>query len=84
MKEISSFLSKFTSILSSKKETENLILEIIKEETGIVLQNSNISISGNKIFIKTAPIIKNEIFLNKDKILNKLIKKSEKNFSDMR
>lgn len=72
MKNLSSFLEKFKSFLLSDKNQKNAISNVIFNIVGVILDHKNIDIKNNKIYIKTSPIIKNQIFMSKTKILSEL------------
>ena len=69
---IKNYLEKFKEILFSKEEKYKIISDIIKKNTSIEIETKFIKIYGDTIQIKTSPIIKNEILINKDKILKDL------------
>ena len=78
MKEIESFLEKFKKLLRYDREIKKTITEIIKNSVNIYIKESEIKIQNKVLYIKANPYIKNEIFIKKDLILERL-KKSLKN-----
>jgi len=83
--QISSFLDKFKKILFQKEEILVFISETIFKYTKFKIDPSKIKIKNTYIYIENSPIIKNEIFIYKNKILSDL--KSEIkdfNFTDIK
>lgn len=74
MFNIDDFLNKFKNLTPPDNEVREKVIEIIKNEINITIDKKNISIRNNSIFIKTKPIIKNELFINKEKLLHELKK----------
>ena len=72
MIEIKDLLSRFSKILQNGEGQKELVIEIIKEMTGISIESKNIKIKNSVIFLNIKPIYKNEIFFKKDKIFSKL------------
>lgn len=72
MNLISGFLQKFLSLERDNQKRISLVLESIKEVTALDLKKEDIEISGDFLKLKTNPVIRNEIFLYKEKIENLL------------
>lgn len=66
------YLSKFKKISPPDDFLKKEISILIEKEIGIPIQKKNVEINRGIIFIKEKPIIKNEIFLNKKNILEKI------------
>lgn len=66
------FLEKFKNITPPDEAIRLLLAEMVKEETGIEVSKKNISIRNNIAYIKTTPIYKNEIYIQKGKIILKI------------
>lgn len=82
---IKDYLNKFKEILFSKEEIYKIIGDIIEKNISIKIEQKNISIKSNIIYIKTSPIIHNEILIQKEKILKDLSQiYKEINFKDIR
>lgn len=82
---ITSFLDKFKKLIYQKEETKEIIIKTISEEVHHPLEKKSIKIKDAFIYIEGSPIIRSEILIHKEKILNKL--KSllpNNNFSDIR
>lgn len=69
---IKDYLEKVKNILFSKEENIQIIIEVIKINTGVALSSRNISVKGTSIYIKASPLVKNEILIKKEKILNNI------------
>lgn len=81
--QISIFLDKLKQKFLQKEDLYIDIKKLIEEKLHIVLEIDNIKISNNKINIKTSPIVKNEILLNKKNILEKINTKYNNRFIDI-
>ena len=69
---ISDLLQKFKHITPPDITVRKSAVDIIKTTTNIELDKKDISIKNGVVYIKTQPIYKNEIFINKQKIIKKL------------
>lgn len=68
------YLEKFKKILNQTSFQKENILNIISDEIKFELKPENIKIKEtNILLVGISPIIKNEIFLHKEKILSRLI-----------
>ncbi len=82
---IKNYLDKVKGILFSKEETNNIIVNIIEKNISFKLDTKSITIRGSYIYIKTTPIIKNEILIHKRQILEDLsFMLSKNNFKDIK
>jgi len=78
MKKISQYLKKFQKLTPPDIFIKKSLQKLIQEELGITIDLKNIEYKNNTIFIRTNPLIKNEIFLKKNLILRKLNTEAEK------
>jgi hypothetical protein len=69
---IKDYLNKFKELLFSKEEIYKIIGDIIEKNVSIKIEQKNILIKSNIIYIKTSPIVHNEILIQKEKILKDL------------
>ena len=69
---IKNYLEKFKLVLFSKEENLKIISNIIKKHTQIEIEPRFIKTTGSLIQIKASPLVKNEILINKDKIILEL------------
>lgn len=69
---IKDYLNKFKELLFSKEEVYRIISLVIEKNINIKIEQKNISIKSNIIYIKTSPVVHNEILINKEKILKDL------------
>ncbi len=72
MFNIQSFLNKHTQKINKDVLLYDSIVELVKQETGVLLKKEDLSIKKDILFIKTTPIKKNIILLKKDNILKSL------------
>ncbi len=73
---VSSFLDKFRYLSPPHFFLLDLVVKNIQETTGLILKREEVELRNNFIYIKNLNILKkNVIFLNKDKILRKLLEK---------
>ncbi|MFP4539329.1 MAG: hypothetical protein ACLFNN_00140 [Candidatus Paceibacterota bacterium] len=69
MEKVSEILGRFKNALNSRKATQDLLSETVKEELNIVIPPENFSIKNDTIFINCNSVIKNEILIRKENIL---------------
>ncbi len=74
MFNIDNFLEKFKNLVPADKEVKDLTVKVIKNTLGFEVKDSEIFKQNEVLFIKTKPIYKNEIFMNKQKILTEIKK----------
>lgn len=74
---ISKYLEKFKQITLSKSFLRDSVHITIKEVCGVDIEPSKIDIKNYIVRINEKPVIKTEIFLKKQKILEKLDKKTK-------
>lgn len=71
MKNISSFLEKFTNLTPPERFIKEIFIRAVLEVTNVNLKKEEIEISGKNIFLLLHPTKKSEIFLKKQKVLKK-------------
>ena len=76
MVEIKDLLKRFDVLINNKEFQFVLIQETLKEILKIEISKNQIKINGNDVYLDIKPIYKNEIFLNKEKIISLLKEKS--------
>ncbi len=69
---IKNYLDKIRNVLLSKEEAYDLISSSIYNNISVKIEKKFIQIKGNIIYIKASPLVRNEILINKDKILKDL------------
>ena len=72
MIEIKRFLEKFLGKRYSLDLIEKSVVEVVLKETGLGNSKMNISIKGSIVFISANPVVKNLVFLSKEKILSEI------------
>jgi|GEM_PF-618892 len=75
MIEIKDLLSKFNKLLSSSEIKKQIIKEVLLEVINLNIDSNKIKIQNNIVYLDIKPIYKNEIFLKKEKIFEKLKEK---------
>ncbi len=78
MFNIDNFLIKFKNLTNTDKIIKDIFSKIVLDILNIKINNKDIYIKKDILYIKTSSINKNEIFLNKN-IIIKEIKKQLKN-----
>lgn len=77
---ISQYLEKFFTISPPKKFYQNEIIKALNEILGIELKDNDIDCRFGVVYIKNNSLfLKNEIFLNKEKIIEKTNQKLKNN-----
>lgn len=76
MFNIGNYLQKFSSLIIDSKALKRSILSVIYDVIGVELKEKDIDLQKSILYIKTTPLIKNEIYLKKDLILKQLKEKS--------
>jgi ribosomal protein L23 len=72
MRKISDFLDKFKNIGLKESATKEAIAKAINELFGKELvSRSMIGVKGKSVFVKTSGVLKSEIILLKDKIIDR-------------
>lgn len=74
---IKDYLKRFKNIEPSDRRVKNAFLESFEELFDDTIDVNNIKISNKTIFITTHPVIKKEIFLKKNTLLEKINTKLE-------
>lgn len=83
MFDIGKYLDKFKKISESRDFLRNSVAMSIKEICNIEIDPKKIDVRSGIARISERPIIKNEIFIKKAKLLENLSKKIEKKITDI-
>lgn len=83
-KSISPLLRKFSSLKPRKEMLVDDVVGAVYSRTGIQLNKNDIKINNLVAYIKADPIIKNELFLKKEDILEELHQKFLSQIQDIR
>ncbi len=73
------FLNKFFELKNKNTHFKKILIDIIYNKINIPIQEDQIEISGKNVFIKTTPVIKNELFIKKEEIIKEFNQKTNKN-----
>jgi len=76
---IKNFFDKILNLKNKNSFLKESFIESVFVNTKIKLKLNQININNNTVFIKTSPIVKNEIFLKKDTIIDFFRKKTKIN-----
>jgi hypothetical protein len=83
MKQINNYLNNILNKKSKPLLLKNNIIKIIFEKTNIELKKEDISVVGDVLKIKTKPILKHKIGLNKNLILEEFSNKLDLKIKDL-
>jgi len=72
MFNISIYLDKFKNIESKSSVLKNIIIDSVKNVLKADIDKKNIEIKNGIIYLKVNPVLKNEIFINKNSIIREL------------
>ncbi|MEK7642561.1 MAG: hypothetical protein AAB392_02070 [Patescibacteria group bacterium] len=72
MLSISQFFEKFKKLQKNDKLLKQTLILTIKEISGAIIKEENLDIKEEKVYLKTSPIVRNQIFMYKEKIENSL------------
>ena len=75
MKNIGGFFEKFNNKLGKQIYNLDLIVEVIRKNTGIFIDMSDVSVKNGVLRIKGSSLMKNEIYIKKVRILKELEEK---------
>lgn len=83
MKNISSFLDKFKHLLQNDSDLKKAISLVINQKIKIEIEEKNIEIKNNLIYLKEDAYVKNEIFYKKEEILTEIKNLTGKNIKNI-
>lgn len=75
MDGVSGFLSKFSQLLSEKKEKEQFVIETVATLYNYTLTEKEFTIKKDTLYITGSSALKNHLFLKKDDLLTALQEK---------
>lgn len=76
MFNVKDYLSKFTKLTPPDDTLKIFFIDLVAKELDITLDKKDLKLQNKILYITAPPIVKNEIFLKKDTLLERL-----KNFS---
>ena len=74
MIDISTLLGRYKDILDGDDEKRKRCISVINEITGLTLDPNNITFKKNAIVLRGNTVIKNELFMHKNRIVEALHK----------
>ncbi|MGM0629150.1 MAG: hypothetical protein ACQESA_01875 [Patescibacteria group bacterium] len=75
MKEIPEFLERFKRILYSHEATQKILSEAVYECLNLEIEPDHFLVRGDSVHVSCDSVVKNEILINNDKILDSFYKK---------
>jgi len=84
MFNIAQYLEKFKCIGESEQGLRRALALVISEVVGVSVDIKNIIIKNGEAIIKVSPLVKNSIYIKKEKILKELRKKIEGKIQEIR
>ena len=72
MFNIAKYFQKFTKIAESNLDSNNKIINAIKNISGLTIEGKNFGLQDGVLRFNLNPVQKNEIFMRKSKILSEL------------
>lgn len=80
---IKSFLSRFKTLIPPNKKIKELFISELENVYNIRLQNDQVRVVKNHIYVRTTPIRKTEILKNKTTLIQNLKEKLNLNYLDI-
>jgi hypothetical protein len=77
LSSIKKFLDVYRKNIDTEDAKRSAILRILKEEIGVDISEKSLTITKGVLKIKTNAVIRNEIFLRKEKLLGRFKKNNE-------
>ncbi len=72
MISISGFFEKFLKLQKSNGLIKELLRETIKEISGVSIKTEDLDLKEDRVYLKCSPIFRNEIFMYREPIEEKL------------
>lgn len=76
MNSIGEFFKKHKIFVKNNEEVKNKVLEVLNQFLKNKIDENNIKIKGKMLILNVSPIEKQEVFLNRENILNLINKES--------
>lgn len=84
LSNIQDFLAKYRVLLTAQDGNRKDICRLIKESSGILLSEKDITVRKGEVVVQGDSVMKNELFLHKKHILEALNKNGITNIFDIR
>lgn len=72
MENISAYLKKFRATLFKGEESRRTVKEEIEKVVGVLLEERDVEIKGDTVFVNASPALKSELFLKKTALLKNI------------
>ena len=73
MFNIEKYIQKFLENLESTDLHKKQILEIIEKQTQLKLSPDQIEVKNHIVYIQASPVVKNRLFIHKERVLNEIL-----------
>lgn len=84
MFNIEKYLERFKKLGESEKESKEKIILILEQVLGIKFLADDLIIKDAVLIIKSGPVVKNTLFIKKEKILDKIKEGTSRRIIDIR
>ena len=78
------YLKVFSTILDKGEANKQLICDVLSNMVGVILKKEQIVLKNDILYIYSHPVIKNELYIHKDKILKNLNSQLKTHITDIR
>lgn len=79
MNNLKGMLSIFENLLKQEEISLHVMEEVFEDVVGIKIDSSQISVKGFSVYVNAHPVIKNEILLKKEELIQALQNRTGKN-----
>jgi predicted transcriptional regulator YheO len=84
MENIDQFLKRFKRIISTNEDVQKVIREVIEEVLHVKFQEKDFDLKNGVLCVHAKPIVKNEIYFQKDRIIKALHERGLLQVKDLR
>lgn len=84
LSSITSFLEKYRTKLSQEDDKQNAIVEALLSVAHVQVTSAMISVDRGTLTVNASPVIKNELFMHKEKILVAIRERGRTDIFDIR
>lgn len=81
---IGGFLDKFLHLEEKRDGSKKLFIESVEKNSNIKIKENQVVINNGTAVITGSPALKNELFINKEKIINYFNSKSKEKIENIR
>ncbi len=84
MFNVSLYLEKFKTLGLAEHTAKDALILVLQKSIGVAIEKKDVEYKNGKFQIRTEPIIKSQIYIKKNEILESLSKELRKNIADVR